>query len=465
MGKTCDAQVRKSGGLGSGISWRYLFMFSIMLNLSLLISRFTQDHKTTTGLGLGLGLGFGLGAQQSKRDVSPLSFTDKAPVCGKMGSTNSYCAPIIGFGDEPLINLDHGDPTMFESFWRSMGDRSNIVISGWQLMSYFSDIGNLCWFLEPEFARQIRRLHQVVGNARSEDRHIVVGTGSTQLFQAALYALSPSDASEPTSVVSAAPFYSSYPSITDYLKSGLYKWAGDAHTFVKKGPYIELVTSPNNPDGYVRKAVINRTGGILVHDLAYYWPQYTPITSQADHDLMLFTVSKSTGHAGTRIGWALVRDKEVARRMTKFIELNTIGVSKDSQLRAAKILETVSDSCGHSDDADHPAESFFEFGRQQMTKRWEQLRDAVVKSGMFSLPKFTNDFCNHAGQTIEPHPAFAWLKCEGGIEDCESFLRGHKILTRSGRHFGVDSTYVRISMLDRDETFNLFIERLSGIRK
>ncbi|KAK9108154.1 hypothetical protein Syun_024165 [Stephania yunnanensis] len=457
MGKMCEAEAAKSGLGSGGMSWRYLFMFSIMLNLSLLFSRFTQDIKTSA-------TGFvGSGEEQRKPDLSPLSFTDKPPACAvaKMG-TNSYCSA-IGV-DNPVINLDHGDPTMFESFWRSMGDRGSIVISGWQLMSYFSDIGNLCWFLEPEFARQIRRLHQVVGNARSEDHHIVVGTGSTQLFQAALYALSPSDASEPTSVVSAAPFYSSYPSITDYLKSGLYKWAGDAHTFEKKGPYIELVTSPNNPDGYVRKAVINRTGGILVHDLAYYWPQYTPITSQADHDLMLFTVSKSTGHAGTRIGWALVRDKEVARRMTKFIELNTIGVSKDSQLRAAKILETVSDSCGHSDDSDHPAENFFEFGRRQMTKRWEQLRDAVVKSGMFSLPKFTNDFCNHTGQTIEPHPAFAWLKCEGGIEDCESFLRGHKILTRSGRHFGVDSTYVRISMLDRDETFNLFLERLSGIR-
>ncbi|RRT72873.1 hypothetical protein BHE74_00002128 [Ensete ventricosum] len=57
--------------------------------------------------------------------------------------------------------------------------------------------------------------------------------------------------------------------------------------------------------------------------------------------------------------------------------------------------------------------------------------------------------------------AFAWLKCEKEeVEDCEGFLRKHKILTRSGRHFGVEPKYVRISMLDRDETFDLFIERL-----
>jgi hypothetical protein len=36
-----------------------------------------------------------------------------------------------------------------------------------------------------------------------------------------------------------------------------------------------------------------------------------------------------------------VKDREVARRMTKFVELNTIGV--DLQLRAAKVLRAVSD--------------------------------------------------------------------------------------------------------------------------
>lgn len=90
--------------------------------------------------------------------------------------------------------------------------------------------------------------------------------------------------------------------MTDFLKSGLYKWAGDAYNFNKDGPYIELVTSPNNPDGSIRKPVVDRTGGILVHDFAYYWPQYTPISYPADHDLMLFTVSKATGHAGMRLG-------------------------------------------------------------------------------------------------------------------------------------------------------------------
>lgn len=97
---------------------------------------------------------------------------------------------------------------MFEAFWRRMGDKATVVIPGWQTMSYFSDATNMCWFLEPEFDQEVRRLHKLVGNAITEDRYIVVGTGSTQLFQAALYALSPPDALEPMSVVSTVPYYS-----------------------------------------------------------------------------------------------------------------------------------------------------------------------------------------------------------------------------------------------------------------
>lgn len=89
-----------------------------------------------------------------------------------------------------------------------MGDRTTVVMSGWQSVSYFSDTKNLCWFLEPAFASAVTRMHNLVGNAETGNRHIVVGTGSTQLFQAVLYALCPYDAPEPMSIVSAVPFYS-----------------------------------------------------------------------------------------------------------------------------------------------------------------------------------------------------------------------------------------------------------------
>ncbi|KAH0691714.1 hypothetical protein KY290_018578 [Solanum tuberosum] len=379
------------------------------------------------------------------------------------GHLSSYAAEPKPDGQiqNKYINLDHGDPTMYQSYWKQMGDRTDVVISGWQSVSYFSDTKTVCWFLEPGFANAVTRLHKLVGNAETGNRHIVVGTGSTQLFQAVLYALCPYDAPEPMSIVSAAPFYSSYPLITDCLKSGLYKWRGEVDDFNKEAPYIELVTSPNNPDGSIREAVFNGSGQILVHDVAYYWPQYTPISSRADHDIMLFTLSKSTGHAGMRLGWALVKDEAIAKKMVKFIEISSIGVSKDSQVRAAKILDVINDSYEDSKTSNE-SKRFFDYAREEMAKRWSQLREVVNKGQAFSLPTLPVGECNFSHHTFATQPAFAWLKCEQ-VDDCESFLKQHKILTRGGVHFGSSEKYVRASLIGHEEDYNEFIRRLSLI--
>lgn len=113
-----------------------------------------------------------------------------------------------------VINLDQGDPTMYEAYWRAMGDRCSLTISGSDAMSYLSNPKGTCWFLLPELEKSIRRIHGLVGNAAAEAEdgcYIVVGTGSTQLVNAALYALCPRDQPEPTSVVCAAPYYSVSP--------------------------------------------------------------------------------------------------------------------------------------------------------------------------------------------------------------------------------------------------------------
>ncbi|KAG1342848.1 tryptophan aminotransferase-related protein 1 [Cocos nucifera] len=453
-GKASQGRWRNPGRI-----WGLAMVASLALNLTLVVVLVVFLYKDHSG---GLGTCAAGAAKESKvAAAAPPLVQDKEDMAAGQEIAVSATSGTRPVSKDSVINLDHGDPTMFESFWRWMGDRGSIVIPAWQTMSYFSDVTNVCWFLEPEFAQEVRRLHNLIGNAVTQDRYIVVGTGSTQLFQAALYALSPSDASEPISVVSAVPYYSSYPAVTGYLRSGLFRWAGDAYTY-KGDKYIELVCSPNNPDGSIREAVLNSEAGRTIHDLAYYWPQYTPISSPADHDIMLFTVSKSTGHAGTRLGWAMVKDKDVAKKMVKFIELNTIGVSKDSQLRAAKILKVVSD--GYELPNTENTSKLFDYGRRLMTMRWEKLREAVKASGIFSLPEFPSSTCKFTGERTVTNPAFAWLKCEKeGIEDCESFLRSHGMLTRSGRHFGVEPKYVRVSMLDRDETFELLIERLSSL--
>jgi L-tryptophan--pyruvate aminotransferase len=95
-----------------------------------------------------------------------------------------------------------------------------------------------------------------------------------------------------------------YPVMADYLQSRLLYWAGDARTFQAEEDqlFIEIVTSPNNPCGSIREKAVWGDYGFVVHDLAYYWPQYTPIVEALDHDIMIFSLSKATGHAGLRLG-------------------------------------------------------------------------------------------------------------------------------------------------------------------
>nr|GMC51615.1 L-tryptophan--pyruvate aminotransferase 1-like [Ipomoea batatas] len=394
----------------------------------------------------------GVTVQTSEINHSEVSSNNSAPENRKNGIGESIA--------DVAINLDHGDPTMFEAYWEKMSERSAVTLPGSQSLSYFSDPKNLCWFLEPKLEQEIKRLHTIVGNVAIEEGnyYIVVGTGSSQLIQAALYALSPPDAT--ATVVCAAPYYSAYPEVTDLVRSRRFEWGGDARSFERDDePFIELVTTPNNPDGVIREAVVNRPHGSIVYDLAYYWPHFTPITAPANHDLMLFTFSKCTGHAGSRIGWALVKDKEVAKKMIKFMEVSTIGVSKDSQLRAAKILGTVSDSCSTAADI----ENFFVFSRNILKERWNRLREVVKAADLFTLLKYPTQYCRFAKDITDTVPAFAWIATKGE-EDCAELLKKHKILGRGGTKFGVGKQFARISLVSKDEEFNLLLQRLSIIQ-
>lgn len=81
---------------------------------------------------------------------------------------------------------------------------SAVVIAGWHRMSYLhADQTHISQVLESH----IRKLHDTVGNAVTQGRYILFGVGSTQLLNAAVYALSPYNASSPARVLASIPFY------------------------------------------------------------------------------------------------------------------------------------------------------------------------------------------------------------------------------------------------------------------
>ncbi|KAE9597005.1 putative transaminase [Lupinus albus] len=249
-----------------------------------------------------------------------------------------------------------------------------------------------------------------------------------------------------------------------FLSSKVFQWGGDAAVYDKNEPYIEIVCSPNNPDGVIQKPVVKSDAkGKLIHDFAYYWPQYTPITHKADHDIMLFTFSKCTGHAGSRVGWAIVKDVEVARKMTRFIQLSSIGVARESQTRLVKIIGGLCDS--YINFGSTQSELFFHYGKRRLRERWEKLRAAIEQSKVFTAAKFPRAYCNFTNESSETYPGFAWLKCVEGIEDAKSYLRKLNILVREGNRFCAGQNYVRVSLLGPDEVFNELLARLSNAKR
>ncbi|TKY69900.1 Tryptophan aminotransferase-related protein 1 [Spatholobus suberectus] len=372
--------------------------------------------------------------------------------------------PTTTVSPNAYLDLEKGDPVVFGEYWKRQSEECTVVIKGWELMSYNSDASNVCWYMLPELRDAIKRLHHVVGNAVTQDRHIVVGTGATQLFNASIFALSPSEPPQPINVVAAAPHYSEYQDEVSILRSRTYQWAGDAALYEKNEPYIEVITSPNNPDGTLRGPVVkSEAEGKLVYDLAYYWPHYSPITHQADHDVMIFTFSKCTGHAGSRIGWAIVKDIEVAKKVTRYVHMSSIGVSKESQTRVAKIFGVICD--GYQNFGSMKSDLFFEHSKRVLRERWEKLWEVIDQNKVFTVAKFPKAYCNFTDESSEASPGFLWLKCEEGIEDCASYLLGKlKIHARGGHRFGVGPKYARVSLFGTDDEFNEFLKRMSSAK-
>ncbi|KAK1371400.1 Tryptophan aminotransferase-related protein 4 [Heracleum sosnowskyi] len=353
-------------------------------------------------------------------------------------------------------DANSGDPMFLEPYWMQNAASSALVVTGWHRMSYiFSDHS----YTSQELEKSIRRLHSIAGNAVTEGKYIVFGTGSTQLLNAAVNALSLYNSSTPSKVVVSIPFYPDYEVQTELFATEHYKFYGDASLYKNSSDdstnVIEFVTSPNNPDGKLRKAIFNGPSARAIHDHAYNWPHFTAIPHPSDEDLMLFTLSKLTGHAGVRFGWALIKDKTVYERMSTYTNENTFGVSRDIQLRALKLLNVVLDGDGRS---------IFKYAYGTMRNRWESLSKTVSLSTRFTIQDISPSFCTFFQNVRGPSPAYAWLKCEREEDDiCYKVLESGGILGRDGILFGASSQYVRLSLIKSQDDFDQLLQHLKKL--
>jgi aspartate/methionine/tyrosine aminotransferase len=354
-------------------------------------------------------------------------------------------------GDACVVMANSGTPYIFEDYWIDRPEASITILPSYHL-GYSTEP------VLPRLEAAIRALHALVGNAVTEGKHIVVGLGSTELISAALYALSDSDPSaSPAAVFAERPYYSGYRMPSLLYGTRLFEWWDNATAPVPsvQRKVIELVTSPNNPDGHLRSPIVRGEHACAVMDHAYLWPHFTAVGPPVDygnHTVALFTLSKMTGHASSRIGWAIASDARVARRLQQFVSLVTFGAPRENQLRAIAVLEHVLQHDGDN----------FRYARALMLSRWRRLGEAFNRPGAaFRLQ--ARDPPGHdgfSGETAyESSPAYAWVEqLDGG--DALTSMRSVGVIGRAGDQFGASSRYVRLELLMREETFELMVAKL-----
>jgi len=78
------------------------------------------------------------------------------------------------------------------------------------------------------------------------------------------------------------------------------------------------------------------------------------------------------------------------------MDINTIGVSRDAQLRALKLLNVVLEG----DDG----KEIFKFAYSTMKDRWTKLKETISKSKRFSLQKLSPQYCTFFKMERDPSP-------------------------------------------------------------
>ncbi|XP_039117198.1 tryptophan aminotransferase-related protein 3-like [Dioscorea cayenensis subsp. rotundata] len=363
-------------------------------------------------------------------------------------------------------DADSGNPLFLEPYWYRHAKGSAVVVAGWHRMGYDATGEN---FISVELEQHIRKLHRIVGNAVVDDRFIIFGAGSTQLLYALVHALSPHNSSSPASVVASIPYYPVYKMQVDLFNSKLAEWRGVTSSWVNESissssssssdgsmnNFIEFVTSPNNPDGLLKQSILG--GSSVIYDYAYYWPHFTAIPAPSDHNVMIFSSSKLSGHASSRFGWALIKDEQVYKKAIYYMKLNTMGVSRDTQLRMLKIIKVILAEHGRKGD-------IFSFGYQTMRERWTKLNKVVSKSKRFSLQTIPSQYCNYFKTIRDPSPAYAWLKCERDEDqECDVVLKNAGIICREGSLFEADDRYVRLSLVKTQDDFDQLVQKMDAL--
>lgn len=326
-----------------------------------------------------------------------------------------------------LLDLGLGQPLYLADYW---DHNYSVYKSGVELTVSLNE--NLQYQKEGGLRRlkqSIIELHYYVGNANAAGTYVLIGHGATQLVGAAI-------ANSPyPEIYSRKPdFFRFDQMIRTFGKTPIYMPRAD-------GYFTELVTHPSNPENlyYPESAARHK-----IYDLCYNWPQYGTVIKQ-DKDIMIFGMAKATGHAGNRIGWALIRDRDMYNKMAQHVDITTGGVSYESQAMANMIISEQNSIFYSKHQSLYQAQTVFEFGKNVLENRWRRLL-ALNPPGL--------QFLNGSGM-------FAWVEIAGSANAAQELLARYQIQGMDGQTCGGSANQVRLNVGCDSKSFEELVQRLT----
>jgi len=291
-----------------------------------------------------------------------------------------------------------------------------------------------------------RRYREVYGVDVDPEREVALVPGT----KTAIVELSLVLADEGETVLLPDPFYPDYPSGPALAGARvatvpLHAEAGWAPDLESAGPAAALYLNyPCNPcavcapDGVFADAVrwAERVGGAVVHDAAYVDLVYDGRRPQSflaapgakDVGVELFSLSKTYGMAGWRIGF-VVGNEEIVERINLLNDHERVGIFEPMQHAAIAALEG-------------PQESVAE-----RVAVYESRRDLLM--GALGVP------------IVCEGTFFVWLRLPEGLT-AEALLVEHRVAVAPGEGFGPSGAgWARISLAVADEVLETGAARLA----
>eukprot|EP00948_MAST-09A_sp_MAST-9A-sp1_P003615 g3615.t1 len=342
--------------------------------------------------------------------------------------------------------------------------------------------------LLPNLEAAIKQFHKLIGNiANIEDYFVVAGAGGTQTMAAALYALSQdkkTSTNKTLNVFAQAPYYPHY--LYQVATTPNLQWQSPTTSFSKftathdrlsgqvNANFAEIVTYPNNPDGVLRKPLLTESSS-LIYDCVYWWPQFNQHArnGQLDKEIMIFSLSKLSGHAGTRFGWALVKKESFADAMNDFFMEQTLGLSVDAQLRAYAIMQKLvseeekqqKESVMRDDDplarkhGRHHNGGMVNFVTAKFEERWRLVNSLFTRyrKKYYGTESYKFELVNNATKG-----AYLWIKCldESTKASCQMQFASVGLIGNDGSAYGVDESFVRFTMFMRSVEIRSMLTKL-----